>query len=117
MWDLYEHLPGSTISPRILQCSLGPVSHHLDYPYPSSSDSKRLKDLLSAQPLSYNSGRDRAFKLLVTFDYGIDLLYNQQLAGAHDRHLHESAEGLPHPHLRRPRLLAVRLQPSRGLKA
>lgn len=78
MWDFYENLPGSTISPDILSCTLMPLSRTLDSPMRMRPvkrplTTKEVKRLLQKRPLSYFSGSITAFKLLVTFEAGVDI--------------------------------------------
>ncbi|KAK7973438.1 hypothetical protein PG988_007572 [Apiospora saccharicola] len=80
--DVYENLPSSTISPNILDCTLVPVAHQVHWcpnrmpPWPPLQpmlDSKSVANLLRDGPLSRTLGTQAAFKILATFDAGVDL--------------------------------------------
>ncbi|KAK8070421.1 hypothetical protein PG997_010624 [Apiospora hydei] len=93
LWDMYDHLPGSTIGPSILDCNLNRLTYNLDgFPYDrhrlgSMLNSRDVANLLKNKILSHTSHRGCAFKLLVTFDAGVDI-QNVLFAGpsAHNWH-------------------------------
>ncbi|KAK7946077.1 uncharacterized protein PG986_010398 [Apiospora aurea] len=93
LWDMYDHLPGSTICPSILECNLNTLSYNLDgltfnpYRLGSMLNSRDVANLLKRKILSHTSHRGCAFKLLVTFDAGVDI-HNVLFAGpsAHNWH-------------------------------